>query len=230
MDIDGLSEKTIDQIREESKVPLDRFADIFSLKDHKDALLELERMGEKKLENILDGVEAAKGRGLARVLSGLGIRHIGGANAKLLGARFKDARALRKASREDLEDIEGFGPVRAAVLHQWLHSDAGRQTLDSLAEVGVDLTSREYREAAAAPADSPFAGKTIVLTGSLESFTRDDLKDRLEALGAKVTGSVSKKTDLVIAGESPGSKLDKARQLGVEVWDEAALLERLASD
>jgi len=227
MDIDGLSEKTIDQIRDESEVPLDRFADIFTLKEHRDALLELERMGEKKLENILDGVEAAKERGLARVLSGLGIRHIGAANAKLLAVRFKDAEALREASREELEAIEGFGPVRAAVLHQWLHSDAGKQTLESLKKAKVDLTSREYRKSDAAPADSPFAGKTVVLTGSLESYTRDELRDRLEALGAKVTGSVSKNTDLVIAGESAGSKLDKANRLGVEVWDEARLLEAL---
>ncbi|MFG0275327.1 MAG: NAD-dependent DNA ligase LigA, partial [Phycisphaerales bacterium] len=230
MDIEGLSEKTIDQIREESEVPLARFADIFELKQHRDALLELDRMGEKKLENILAGVEEAKGRGLARVLSGLGIRHIGGANAKLLAERFEDADALRKATREELEQIEGFGPVRAAVLHQWLESDAGRQTLASLKKAKVDLTSREYREPGDAPADSPFAGMTIVLTGTLEAFTRPDLTDRLEALGAKVTGSVSKKTDLVIAGESAGSKLDKANKLGVEVWDEATLLQRLPAD
>ena len=228
MDIEGLSEKTIDQIRDESEVPLDRFADIFALKDHRDALLELDRMGEKKLENILEGIDNARtSRGLARVLSGLGIRHIGGANAKLLAERYENADALRMATREELEAIEGFGPVRAAVLHQWLESDAGRQTLASLKKAKVDLTSREYREPGEAPADSPFAGKTIVLTGTLEAFTRPDLTERLEALGAKVTGSVSKKTDLVIAGESAGSKLDKANKLGVEVWDEAALLKRL---
>lgn len=226
MDIDGLSEKTIDQIRTETDVPLARFADIFHLSEHRDALLQLERMGEKKLANILEGIEAARKRGLARVLSGLGVRHIGGANAKLLAKRFPDADALMQASQEELEAIEGFGPVRARVLRDWLASDAGRKTLRSLQDAGVDLASREYQTPSAAE-DSPFAGKTIVLTGALESWTRPELTERLESLGAKVAGSVSSKTDLLIAGESPGSKLDKAKELGVEVWDEAALLKRL---
>jgi len=228
MDIDGLGEKTVDQIRAESSIPLESFSDVFRLKDHKDDLLELDRMGEKKIENLIEGVERAKGRGLARVLGAMGIRHVGAANARLLAKRFKDANELLEASFEDLEEIEGFGPVRARVLHDYLQSKVGKHTLKSLKHEGVDLSSREYHAAKeSADKETPFTGKTIVLTGSLESFTRDDLKDLLTRLGAKVTGSVSKNTDLVIAGEEAGSKLDKADSLGVEVWDEKKLLKAL---
>ncbi len=229
MDIDGLGEKTIDQIRAESKVPLNRFADVFLLADHRDALLALERMGEKKVDNLIAGVESAKSRGLARVLGSMGIRHVGGANARNLAKVFPDIDALLEADEAALAEVEGFGPVRAHVLHEYLHSKAGRATFESLQKVGVDLASRDYREK---PADlsGPFAAKTIVLTGKLDSFERDALKEVLESLGAKVTGSVSKKTDLVIAGDSPGSKLDKARELNIEVWDEKQLLAALPSE
>jgi len=228
LDIDGLGEKTIDVIRGESDIPLERFADVFLLHEHRETLTGLDRMGEKKVDNLLAGIEAAKGRGLARVLASLGIRHIGAANARLLAVRFEDIDALSGASIEDLESVEGFGPVRAKVLHDYLRSDAGQSTFDSLAELGVDLTSHEAKSTASA--DSPFAGKAVVLTGTLEHFKREDLKEILQGLGAKVTGSVSKKTDLLIAGESAGSKLTKAQGLGVEVWDEARLIESLPAD
>jgi DNA ligase (NAD+) len=114
------------------------------------------------------------------------------------------------------------------VVYAYLHSAVARRTFDDLARVGVDLTSRDYRQPSAAPAHAPsFSGKTVVLTGALESFERGALTELLESLGAKVTGSVSKKTSVVIAGADAGSKLDKARDLGVEVWDEARLLNEL---
>ncbi len=158
----------------------------------------------------------------------MGIRHVGAANARLLAKRFKNADELLGASFEDLEEIEGFGPVRARVLHDYLQSKVGKHTLKSLEKEGVDLRSREYQaEKASAGEETPFSGKTVVLTGSLDSFTREELKDLLTRLGAKVTGSVSKNTDLVIAGDEAGSKLDKAKSLGVEVWDEKKLLKAL---
>jgi DNA ligase (NAD+) len=227
MDIDGLGEKTIDQIRESGKIPLDHFADVFRLARHRDALLALDRMGEKKVDNLLAGVEAAKQRPLGRVLGSLGIRHIGGANAKLLARRFATIEDLQRASAADIEAVEGFGPVRAEVIHRYLASEVGRRTFRSLREVGLPLENPDVRAAAAAPADSVFAGKTIVLTGTLESYERGALSEVLEGLGAKVTGTVSKKTHLVIAGENAGSKLEKARELGIEVWDEPRLLREL---
>ena len=246
MDIDGLGEKTIDLIRSTSgdgRIPLDHFADIFRLHEYRDRLLELEGMGEKKIDKLAAGIEAARVRGLRRVLSGMGIRHVGSAAAKVLAGHFPSADALLEATAEQLEELPDFGPVTARTVHDYLQSQGGRDAFRRLKEVGVDLTSREYREPTtaaagggrAAPeapgaANSPFRGKTIVLTGTLENFEREALKGMLEERGARVSGSVSAKTDLVVAGESAGSKLDKARQLGVEVWDEKRLLAALRDE
>ncbi len=259
MDIDGLGEKTIDQIREDPDIPLNHFADIYNLHAHRDKLLELDRMGEKKADNMLAGIETSKSRGLARVLAGMGIRHVGESTAKALARVFRDIddllaaeewqlmpmavnrmsgtkreALLGSAGKVEPEYETGLGEDTAPAVYHYLHSKAAHDTFEALSAAGVDLTSKDYRPPSASPvadpaqqANSPFAGKTIVLTGTLESFSRDELKEKLESLGAKVTGSVSSKTDLVIAGESAGSKLAKAEELGVEVWDEGALLERL---
>jgi DNA ligase (NAD+) len=274
MDIEGLGEKTVDQIRATAlepgdprraehgvpddvpPIPLNSFADIFRLKDHRDSLLRLERMGEKKVDNLLAGIEAAKGRGLARVLAGMGIRHVGDATAKLLARQFPDIDALLAAEEPQLrpkamtkeearryglpEDPRqrpetGLGAETAPVVYAYLHSKAARRTFDELRRVGVDLAARGPGRVGGAARGgggaggeaSEFAGKTVVLTGTLASYEREDLKEVLESLGARVSGSVSGKTDLVIAGDSPGSKLDKARELGVRVWTEADLLAAL---
>lgn len=225
MDIEGLGEKLVDQLIDAGLVH--HFADVFLLPEKREQLLALERMGEKSVDNLIEGIEAAKGRGLARVLAGLGIRHIGVSAAKTIAKHFPDAEALLDASVEQIMELPDFGEVTAPVLHDYLHSRQGRDAFARLRKAGVDLSSPLYRKREAA-SGSPFAGKTIVLTGTLEHFTRPELTERLEALGAKVSGSVSKKTDLVIAGESAGSKLDKARELGIEVWDEARLVKTLA--
>jgi DNA ligase (NAD+) len=248
MDIEGLGEKTVAQVRAESTIPLNSFADIFRLAEHRDELLKLERMGEKKVDNLLAGIQAATSRGLSRVLAGMGIRHVGDVTAKMLARRFKDIGALLAADERELrpkslsrdearelgfpEDTAarpetGLGKDTAPVVHEYLHSKAAQRTFAELARAGVDLTSHDYAPESAKAPTGPFAGKTIVLTGSLENFERTELTGRLEALGAKVTGSVSKKTDLVIAGADAGSKLDKARELKIEVWDEARLLKAL---
>ncbi|MCC6908718.1 MAG: NAD-dependent DNA ligase LigA [Phycisphaerales bacterium] len=220
MDIDGLGEKLVDQLVDAGLVH--HFADLFTLPEKRDQLLALERLGEKSADNLIAGLEEAKSRGLARVLAGLGIRHIGVSTAKTLAKNFPDADALLEASREDLLALPDFGEVTATTLHDYLQSRQGRDAFARLKKAGVDLTSSTYRKREAPP-DSPFAGKTVVITGTLEAFTRPELTERLETLGAKVSGSVTKKTDLVIAGESAGSKLDKARELGIEVWDEKRL-------
>ena len=191
-------------------------------------LIALERMGEKSVDNVLDGIERSKSRGLARVLAGLGIRHIGATAAKTLARNFKDADALLAAAVEDIEALSDFGQITASTLHAHLHSKPGRETFRRLAKVGVDLASHDL--VARTPGDgepATFAGRTIVLTGTLKSYSRQSLTERLESLGAKVTGLVSKKTDLVIAGENAGSKLAKARDLGIDTWDEQKLAEVL---
>jgi DNA ligase (NAD+) len=228
MDVDGLGEKLVDQLVDAGLI--EHFADVFTLK--RDDLLGLERMGEKSADNLLAAIETSKTRGLARVLAGMGIRQIGTSAAKTLARHFPDAGGLAKATVEEIEALPDFGAITAKGLHDYLHSAPGRDALKRLRRVGVDLTSHGYVAAAAeggrgGAADTPFAGRTIVLTGTLEHFARADLTERLEALGAKVTGSVSNKTDLVIAGESAGSKLAKAKELGIETWDEERLLETL---
>ncbi|RMH30445.1 MAG: NAD-dependent DNA ligase LigA [Planctomycetota bacterium] len=267
MDIEGLGESTIDQIRathlavddparaelgvpaNTPRIPLDHFADIFRLPEHRDALLTLDRMGEKKVNNLIAGIEQAKSRGLSRVLAGMGIRHVGISTAKALCKLYPDLDALLKADEpalrpktlkkehavalgypEDPKDRPetGLGALTAPAVHAYLHSDSGRAAFDALREVGVDLTSKEYIERREPKIHSPFSGKTVVLTGTLTHYERTALSEILERLGAKVTGSVSKKTDLVIAGEAAGSKLTKAQELGIEIWDEAALLNALA--
>ncbi|MHC4217147.1 MAG: NAD-dependent DNA ligase LigA [Planctomycetota bacterium] len=223
MDIDGLGEKLIEQLLDEGLV--DHFADIYALQA--DQLAALVRLGDKSAARIVQGIETSRGRGLARVLAGLGIRHIGAAAARTLARHFANLDALLAATEQEICDLPDFGEITAATLHSHLHSKPARDTFERLAAAGVDLTSREHAARAPSAAGSPVAGKTVVLTGSLEQFTREALTERLRDLGAKVTGSVSKKTDLVIAGTDPGSKVDKARKLGVETWDEARLLAEL---
>jgi DNA ligase (NAD+) len=228
MDIDGLGEKLIDQLVDADLVH--HFADLFTLKG--EDLLGLERMGEKSAQKLLEGLETARARGLTRVLAGLGIRHIGASAAKMLARNFKDAQALLMADVDTLEALPDFGEITARSLHEHLASEPARETFRRLAEVGVSLESDLYRspDEQGSVIDSCFAGKTIVITGTLESFGRKELGERLESLGATITGSVSRKTDLVIAGEKAGSKLAKAIELGVETWDESRLRSEWPTD
>jgi DNA ligase (NAD+) len=234
MDIEGLGEVIVDQLIDAGLVK--RYSDLFTLDEAKLASLESEtvnrkgeavvrRLGEKTAASIVASAEEARGRGLARVLASLGLRLIGAAAAKTLARAFPDADALLAAKEADFEALEDFGEITAKSLaHDLARADVRRMFAD-LAKAGVDLKSPLH--SAAAAADSPFAGKTVVLTGTLEHFDRSTLTERLEAMGAKVSGSVSKKTHLVIAGAEAGSKLARARELGVAVWDEAELLRHL---
>lgn len=250
MDIDGLGEKTVDQIRATPAIPLNSFADIFRLKDHRQALIQLDRMGEKKVENLLAGIEKAKPAGLARVLAGLGIRHVGDATARQLARLFPDLDAILRAElgllmpkalpKEEAVRLgfdatpadrpeTGLGKETAPAVFEYLHSQAARRNFEDLRKAGVALSSLEFVQASkSSTPDSVFKGKTIVLTGALSGHEREDLSRFLESLGAKVSKSVSSKTDLVIVGDSAGSKLDKARELGIETWDEPRLDRELA--
>lgn len=233
MDIEGLGEKIVDQLIDAGLVK--RYSDLFTLDAGKLAALESEavnkkgetqirKLGQKTADAIVANANAAKKRGLARVLASLGLRLIGAAAAKTLARAYPDADALLAATAADFEALSDFGTITAESLAKDLaRADVKRMFVD-LAEAGVDLTSPIYQKEAA---DSPFAGKTVVLTGTLAAFERSALTERLESLGAKVTGSVSKKTHLLIAGTDAGSKLDKARELGVPIWDEAELLKNL---
>jgi DNA ligase (NAD+) len=197
-------------------------------------------MGEKSADNLLAAIDAARGRGLQRVLAGMGLRHIGASASKTLAKAFPHADALLAigeagpAGEAQLAELEDFGAITAASLARDLASERVRNAFRELAATGVDLTSPLYRPtsvAAGQPSErsGAFAGKTFVVTGTLERWGRSDIEALLESLGAKVSGSVSKKTSVVIAGAEAGSKLAKARELGVEVWDEARAIRELES-
>jgi DNA ligase (NAD+) len=247
MDIDGLGEKTVELIRASGSIPLNSFADVFRLNLHRDALRDLDGMGDKKVETMLAGIEECKQRGMARLLAGMGIRHVGETTSKLLAKSFKSIddlinapiealmpRALNKADATKLgyaasasdRPETGLGKDAAPIVHAYLNSPVARHTFAELQELGVDLTSHDYRDPGKT-ASGAWSGKTVVLTGTLESYERAALQELLEGMGAKVSGSVSSKTTLVVAGPGAGSKLDKARELGIEVWDEARLLKEL---
>jgi DNA ligase (NAD+) len=194
-------------------------ADLYELK--LEAVVALERMGEKSAKNFLDALAASKSRDLWRLLFGLGILHVGAGVAKSLARHFPTLDDVFAARAEQLTDAEDIGEVIAQSLVNW-HSDARNQKLiERLREAGLNFKSELYRPAAKA---GPFAGKTFVLTGTLPTLTREEAAAKIEALGGKVSGSVSKKTDYVLAGEDAGSKLDKAQKLGVKIISEAEFL------
>ena len=234
MDIDGMGEVLVDHVVD--KLGVRSPDDLFRIETS--ALASLDRMGEKSAERVKAGLEAAKGRGLARVLNGLAIRHVGETMAEDLAAYFKTADALLEFGAryvaEDEEAVETVAPAKSAergaieglarksadsIFHE-LDAPAVRKVFSGLAEVGVSLSveAADVREVA------DVAGKAFVLTGTLPTLKRTEATKRIKAAGGKVSGSVSKKTDYVVAGDDPGSKHDKAQALGVEVIDEAALL------
>jgi DNA ligase (NAD+) len=179
-------------------------------------------MGEKSAVNLLAGLARSKHTTLARFIYGLGIRHVGETTAKDLARHFGSIDRVMDASVEQLLEVADVGPVVASSLRTFFDQAHNREVVEQLRAAGVS-----WEEGAGAVADvvpKPLAGKTFVLTGTLPNLSRDEAKDRIEAAGGKVSGSVSKKTDFVVAGDEAGSKLDKARQLGIEVLDEAALL------
>lgn len=230
LDVDGLGEKIVDQLVERDLVR--RFSDLYRLEA--ETLQELDRMGEKSAANLVEAIAASKERPFAAFLFGLGIRHVGQSMARDLAAAFGSLDALREASQEDLEAVEGVGATVAESIRQFFEKPENREELERLADAGLptELTGEEReaverREKAAASGDNAVAGKTFVLTGALESMTRDEAKAKIERLGGKASGSVSKKTDFLVTGEETGSKLDKAKRLDVEIVDEKRFLEML---
>ncbi|MDN3557540.1 NAD-dependent DNA ligase LigA [Halomonas maura] len=219
LDIDGLGEKLIDALVERDWVKTP--ADLFGLEAER--LAELPRMGKKSSENLVAALDEAKATTLARFIFALGIREVGEATAANLARHFGTLGALMEADREALEAVEDVGPIVAAHVHTFFRQPHNRETIQALRDAGL-----HWEEAEVESGPTPLEGQTWVLTGTLESMTRDEGKARLQALGAKVAGSVSKKTACLVAGEAAGSKLTKAEQLDVEVIDEAAFLERLA--
>lgn len=223
MNIEGLGEKVISQLFA-AKLISD-VADIYKLT--REQLLALERMGEKSVSNLLAAIEASKGNSLEKLLFGLGIRHVGAKAAKTLAIQFDTMEKLAAASKEQLIAIAEIGDKMADSIVSFFEQEEAKELIQELVAAGVNMEYKGAKPVSAAELDSIFAGKTVVLTGKLEQLTRSEAKEKLESLGANVAGSVSKKTDLVIAGADAGSKLTKAQELGIEVWDEEKLLKEL---
>ena len=210
MNIDGMGDALVNQLTERGLVK--NVADIYKLT--KDDLLSLERMGDKSAQNILDEIENSKKLPLERVIYGLGIRMVGERTAQFLAEHFGSMEALESAGVEELQDVNEVGPRIAESIVEFFSIAANRKLIERLREAGLTLTGQKKRRG------TKLAGKTFVLTGTLAHFTRDEAKKMIEDAGGKVTGSVSKKTDYVVAGADAGSKLDKAKELGVHVIDE----------
>ena len=220
LDIEGLGDKLVDQLVDAGLVHT--VADLYRL--GLTALAALERMGEKSAANVLAATEQSKSTTLPRFIFGLGIRHVGEATAKALARHFGALDALMQASEAQLAEVEDVGPVVARSIRTFFDQPHNREVVEQLRACGVHWT--ECSPAERTP--QPLSGKTFVLTGTLPTLSREEAKALLEAAGAKVSGSVSKKTDYVVAGAEAGSKLDKARELGVAVIDEAQMRALLA--
>lgn len=219
MDIERLGASLIEQLVDRGLVQ--GFADVYRLR--KEDLAALERMGEKSAQNVLDGIEQSKTRPLWRFLAALGIRHVGGQSAQVLAQHFGSLAAVRDASREELEAIDQIGPVMAESIYAYFREPRHRAIIDDLLAAGVQPKDETTR-----PRTGALSGKTVVVTGSLEGFTRQQAQQAIKDAGGKASSSVSKKTDFVVAGAEPGSKLDKARELGVTVIDEQQFMEMLS--
>lgn len=196
-------------------------ADLYHLAEKRDELITLERLGQKSVDNLLAQIEASKEAGLARLIYGLGIRHVGERTAAILANHFGSVEKLSEPTSEELANIYEIGEVVAASIHDWFRQARNRKLIKRLAEAGVKM---ETARAGGEQAPRVFEGKTFVLTGTLPTMKRDDAKTYIEVRGGRVSGSVSKKTDFVVAGEEAGSKLGKAQELGITVINEGQLL------
>ena len=217
MDIEHMGEKTVAALCERGMI--DDVGDIFSLTDEQ--IAELPGFKDKSITNLRTAIQGAKARPIDRLLFGLGILHLGGTGARALADAFGSIHAIAEASEDDIAAVEGIGPVIAASVREYFDRPQTRKLIAKFDRAGVRLAEERKK------ATGPLGGKTFVITGTLDKWSREEAKELIEARGGKVTSSVSKKTDYLVAGDSPGSKLEKATQLGVEVLDEAGLEELL---
>jgi len=215
MNIEGMGDALVNQLCDRKLVK--NVADIYSLTREK--LLTLERMGEKSAQNILDEIEASKKLPLERVIYGLGIRFVGERTAEFLAQHFGSIDALMKAGVEELQQVNEVGPRIAESIRDFFDEPRNVDLVEKLRKAGLQFTGKKKQRG------TQLAGKTFVLTGTLANHTRDDAKKMIQDAGGRVSGSVSKKTDYVVAGSDAGSKLDKARELGVKVIGEKEMLE-----
>ena len=219
MDIEEVGQKLIDQFVDNGIV--ETFADLYALT--KENLLELERMGDKSAQNVINAIQGSKTRGLDKLLAGLKIPHVGNRVAYILAQEFGSLETLSKANVEELSEVNEIGPIIAESVHHYFHSDAGREEIEAMIKAGVNPVMEKVAQDAA---ELPLVGQTVVVTGTLAKFQRNEIEELIVKLGGKPSGSVSKKTSFLIAGESAGSKLKKANELKVEVISEDEFIKR----
>ncbi len=219
MDIDGMGEKVVEQFFNQGFIR--NITDIYKLSRYRDEIISLDGWQSKSIDNLLNGIENSKHNSVERLINGLGIKECGEKMSKMLARKYHTLDDLMNASEEELESLNDVGPVLAQSLVDYFSDESNRAMIEELRELGLNF---EYQGVDNSASETPFSGKTIVLTGTLSSYGRKEAAELLESYGAKVTGSVSKVTDIVIAGVDPGSKLDKARELGVQVMDEEEFL------
>lgn len=218
-DIDGLGEKLVGQLVD--KGLLESYADLFFM--DRATVAGLERMGEKSAQNLMDAITRSKHISLSRFIYGLGIRHVGEHIAQVLARKFKTLSALRSATAEELNAVDEIGPQVSESVRAFFDSQENQKNIERMLEAGIRTSGDET------PAHDSLTGKTFVLTGALDSMARSEAKARIEALGGKVSSSVSGKTTYVVAGKDPGSKLDKARDLGVKILHEGQFVEMISN-
>ncbi|MFN0054269.1 MAG: NAD-dependent DNA ligase LigA [Planctomycetales bacterium] len=223
MDIEGLGIKLVEQLVELKFVR--SFADIYRLHERREELIDLERMGEKSVDSLLAGIEATKTRPLWRLLTGLNIRHIGTRTAQILADHFGTLDEIAAQSAEQLAAVQEIGPIIARSVHEYFASEIGRQIVSELRELGLNFGQPVERK----EPTGKLAGKTVVATGTLQQFSREQIQELIRQHGGKSSSSVSRQTDYVVAGEKAGSKLEKARQLGVPVLTETEFIELLGA-
>ena len=218
MNINGLGESLVDQLVDK-KIVQD-VADLYSLNEEQVA--DLERMGKKSARNVLDEIEKSKQAELARVIYAIGIRFVGERTAQLLAEHFGSMDEFREAKVDELYEVEEIGPKVAQSITEFFHEPRNREIIEKLRKAGLQFEQKKHRTG------GPLEGKQFVLTGTLPGLSREDVTRMIEGAGGRVTGSVSKKTSYVIVGADPGSKLDKARTLGIKTINEAELRKLLA--
>lgn len=221
MNIDGLGDRIMEDFYNFHFIGT--IADIYSLKNHEQDLTRLEGYGDKSITNLLNAIEESKKNSLERLLFGLGIPHVGAKTAKILAKRYKELDSLMAASEEELTTIPDIGGIIAKSVVEYFNDNHHRSIVEELKEIGLNTKylGQEVEE------NSEFNGKTFVLTGSLQLFTREEAEEKIEQLGGKASSSVSKKTSAVIVGANPGSKYEKAKELGIPIWTEEEFKEKL---
>ena len=224
MNIDGLGPRVLEQMYDKKLVA--DVADLYKLTEEE--LLTLDKIKEKSANNILTAIDNSKDNSVERLIFGLGIRHVGAKAAKILAEHFGDLETLSKSDYESIIALDTIGDIIADSLVTYFSNEEVHELMNELKQAGVNFEYKGLRNAQLQEVESPFKEKTVVLTGKLTRFTREEAKETIENLGGKVTGSVSKKTDIVVAGEDAGSKLTKAQELGIEVWTEDQMADALA--